>query len=62
MQLVYLSDSMVLKMTLYLDEDDLVELSLISSKFFDKIRGNIKIQNRMLLYQLKYTQCHLSVF
>ena len=61
MQIVCFSDSLLLKMTLYLDEDDLVELSLISSQFFDKVRGNIKIQNRMLAYQLRYTQSHLSV-
>lgn len=60
MALECLPDSLFFNMTLYLDEEEVKTLGLANKDYWAKVRGNLKIQNRLLVYEFKIARSIIS--
>jgi len=61
MSIAILSEKLLFKVTLSLDESDVKELALLNKSVFRKISSNLLIKNRILSFELRYAQIVLKV-
>lgn len=61
MKFLTINDGLVLKLSTFLEPNDIKELMFANKDFLQKISGNAIIKNRMLVFELTHTINEIKV-
>jgi len=61
MKFLTINDGLVLKLSTFLEPNDIMELMFANKDFLQKISGNAIIKNRLLVFELTHTINEIKV-